>query len=91
MVGRSLGGWGVRLAFSGTRRRDQAAIIPLRLVDHLHMVQLPAGQVDPPSPELDDVASEAISRDDVVSDASIAQRINQAALEGYPSPGAQSR
>ena len=61
-------------------RRNQTAVVPVRLVDRLSAFQLPAGQINPAGPGFDDIAPEAIRRDDAVGDAAIAQRIDQTLL-----------
>ena len=48
------------------------------------MLQLPARQVHPTSPCLDDVPPKAIGSDDGIGDPAIAQRVNQAALGCEP-------
>ena len=67
-----------------TCARNQPTIVPARLVDRLSMLQLPAGQVRPASPCFDDVAPEAIGRNDAVGQLAVAQRVNQAALGCEP-------
>src|SRR4051794_38103959 len=69
-----------------TSSLDQPAIVPVRLVDGLSALQLPAGEVHIAGPHHSDCAPEAIDCDRFVPDRPKPHGGNQTALRRWPIP-----
>jgi hypothetical protein len=55
---------------SSASRRHQAAVVPLRFVNGLSTLELPAREICPAGPRHDDASPEAIRDDDLIAKAS---------------------